>query len=292
MDPAVVLTDISHRYGETTALTDVSLSVPRGSVLAIVGPNGAGKTTLVRAIAGVIDVTGSVEVDGDPVDRVDRRRIGILPQAFTPARRLTPRELIRHHAARYDAHPDAAAVLARVGLAAASFDRPYERLSGGQQRRVCVAMAIAHDPQLLLLDEPTAGIDPEGRRAMWDELERIGEAGTTMVITSHSFAEVDRLADRVCILDAGAVLAMDDPRALIDRVAGAHRLEITPAPPTSPPMVSDPQVVDGRLQVADCDLATAAAVLQWLESTDVRPERISWDRSSLGDVYATLTEAH
>jgi len=291
MQPAVALTDVSHHYGEVTALQEVSLAVAEGSVLAIVGPNGAGKTTLVRAIAGVIDPNGQVAIDGAPAAQVDRRRIGILPQAFTPARRLTPRELIRHHAARYDAHPDPAAVLGRVGLGVGELDRPYERLSGGQQRRVCVAMAIAHDPTLLLLDEPTAGIDPAGRRALWAELERIREAGTTMVITSHSFAEVDRLADQVCILDAGRVLAADAPAALIETVAGGHRLEVTPAPASLPPVAPTAEVVDGRLRLADCDLETAAAVLRWLAETDATPRRISWDRSSLADVYAMLTEA-
>ena len=291
MQPAVALTDVSHRYGDASALRSVTLTVPRGSVLAVVGPNGAGKTTLVRAIAGVIDPGGEVVIDGAPVEGVDRRRIGILPQAFTPARRLTPRELIRHHAARYDAVPDPAVVLARVGLGTAELDRPYERLSGGQQRRVCVAMAIAHEPSLLLLYEPTAGIDPAGRRALWDELDRIREAGTTMIITSHSFAEVDRLADQVCILDAGAVLAVDTPTALIESVAGGHRLEVTPAPPSAPPMAPDAQVIDGTLRLADCDLDTAAAVLRWLETVDASPRRISWDRSSLADVYAMLTEA-
>jgi ABC-type multidrug transport system, ATPase component len=291
MQPAVTLTDVSYRYGGTTALREVSLSVSRGSVLAVVGPNGAGKTTLVRAVAGVIDPSGEVMVDGDSAGRVDRRQIGILPQAFTPARRLTPRELIRYHAARYDAHPDPAAVCGRVGIGPSELDRPFERLSGGQQRRVCVAMAIAHDPALLLLDEPTAGIDPAGRRALWDELERIREAGTTMIITSHSFAEVDRLADEVCILDDGAVLAAGTPADLIAAVAGGHRLQVTPAPPSLPPMVPDAELIDGTLCVVDCDLATAAAVLRWLEEMDTIPRRISWDSSSLADVYTQLTEA-
>jgi ABC-2 type transport system ATP-binding protein len=268
----------------------VSLSVAEGSVLAVVGPNGAGKTTLIRAIAGVIDPTGEVLIDGDAAQHIDRRRIGILPQAFTPARRLTPRELIRYHAARYDAYPDPAAVCARVGLGRSELDRPFERLSGGQQRRVCVAMAIAHEPALLLLDEPTAGIDPAGRRALWDELERIGEAGTTMIITSHSFAEVDRLADEVCILDDGAVLASDTPADLVGAVAGGHRLQVTPAPPSLPPMAPDAEFIDGALRVPDCDLATAASVLRWLEEMDTVPRRVSWESSSLTDVYTMLTE--
>jgi len=268
----------------------VSLSVAEGSVLAVVGPNGAGKTTLIRAIAGVIDPTGEVLIDGDAAQHIDRRRIGILPQAFTPARRLTPRELIRYHAARYDAYPDPAAVCARVGLGLSELDRPFEQLSGGQQRRVCVAMAIAHEPALLLLDEPTAGIDPAGRRALWDELERIGEAGTTMIITSHSFAEVDRLADEVCILDDGAVLASDTPADLVGAVAGGHRLQVTPAPPSLPPMAPDAEFIDGALRVPDCDLATAASVLRWLEEMDTVPRRVSWESSSLTDVYTMLTE--
>ncbi|MFT4923748.1 MAG: ABC-2 type transport system ATP-binding protein, partial [Haloarculaceae archaeon] len=140
---AIVAEDLSRTYGETVALDGVSLSVPQGEVFALVGPNGAGKTTLVRALTGTTDAGGTVELFGQPPRDLDRERIGVLPQSFTPAERLTARELVAYYGGLYADARDPASVLADVGMAGDA-DTYYENLSGGQKRRTCVATALVN----------------------------------------------------------------------------------------------------------------------------------------------------
>ena len=166
--------NVSRRYGETVALSGVSFSVPAGEIFGIIGPNGAGKTTLIRALTGTTDAEGDVSVFGRPPREIDRGRIGLLPQEFAPADRLTARELLAYYAGLYDGARDPDAVLADVGLtdSAGTF---YENLSGGQKRRACVGTALVNEPELLILDEPTTGIDPTGRRELWRLIEKLAD---------------------------------------------------------------------------------------------------------------------
>lgn len=218
--------DVQKTYGETEALSGVSLTLTAGEVYGLVGPNGAGKTTFVRGVTGTTPVEGTVELFGRPPSAVDRGRIGVLPQSFTPASRLTAGELVAYYAGLYDDARQPAAVLREVGLHEAA-DTPYESLSGGQRRRLCVATALVNDPELLVVDEPTTGIDPVGRRAVWRVIERLAADGTGVLLTSHSMTEIERLADRVGLLRAGELVAAGTPAELIDRHAGPPRLRIT-----------------------------------------------------------------
>ncbi len=158
MNEAVVATGVSKRYGETVALDGIDLSVADGEVFGLIGPNGAGKTTLVRALTGTTPVDGEITVHGDTPTAVDADRIGLLPQSFSPPARLTARELIDYYGGLYGTARETAEVLGAVGMAA-NADSWYETLSGGQQRRVCVGIALVNDPDLLFLDEPTTGIE-------------------------------------------------------------------------------------------------------------------------------------
>jgi ABC-2 type transport system ATP-binding protein len=158
--------DVRREYGETVALDGVSLSVAEGEVFGLIGPNGAGKTTLVRALTGTTDVAGRVELFGTHPRSADPQRVGLLPQEFSPPARLTARELLDYYGGLYDDRRSTADVLADVGIADAT-DTVYEQLSGGQKRRACVGTALVNDPDLLVLDEPTTGVDPNGRRDLW-----------------------------------------------------------------------------------------------------------------------------
>ncbi|ARS88375.1 ABC transporter ATP-binding protein [Natrarchaeobaculum aegyptiacum] len=218
-------------YGETVALSGASLSVERGEVFGLIGPNGAGKTTLVRALTGTTDPdAGTASILGESPTAVERDRLGVLPQDFSPPDRLTARELLEYYAGLYDDPRDPADVLADVGVVD-SADTWYENLSGGQQRRVCVGSTLVNDPDVLFLDEPTTGIDPAGRRTVWRLIEDLAAAGTTVLLTTHDMAEAERLADRVGLLADGALVASGTPGALVAEYGGASRLTIeTDAP--------------------------------------------------------------
>ncbi|MFC7134425.1 MULTISPECIES: ABC transporter ATP-binding protein [Salinibaculum] len=288
--PAIRAEDVARQYGDTVALDGVSLSVDAGEVFALVGPNGAGKTTLVRALTGTTDADGTVEVFGQSPETVDRERIGLLPQDFTPAERLTARELVAYYGGLYDEARDADSVLADVGMADDA-DTHYENLSGGQQRRTCVATALVNDPDLLVLDEPTTGIDPAGRRALWTLLEDLAAAGTTIFITTHYMEEAERLADRVGLLADGRLVAVDTPSALVRTYGGDSLLRVTGDVPASATDAVDypAEVTDGTLTVRDVPPAAIGDVADALTAAGVEYESLTWTEPDLEDVYLELT---
>jgi ABC-2 type transport system ATP-binding protein len=288
--PAIRAEDVARRYGETVALDGVSLSVPEGEVFALVGPNGAGKTTLVRALTGTTDAEGTVEVFGQSPAAVDRERIGLLPQDFTPAERLTARELVAYYGGLYDDARDPERVLDDVGMADDA-DTYYENLSGGQQRRTCVATALVNDPDLLVLDEPTTGIDPAGRRALWTLLEALAAAGTTIFLTTHYMEEAERLADRVGLLADGQLVALDSPSALVETHGGDSLLRVTGDIDTTIVDALDyPATVEnGTLTVRDVPPEAIGSVVDVLTDAGVDYESLTWTEPDLEEVYLELT---
>jgi ABC-2 type transport system ATP-binding protein len=291
-------------YGDTVALDGVSLSVAPGEVFGLVGPNGAGKTTLVRALTGTTRVEGTVELFGEPPTESDRSRIGLLPQEFAPAGRLTVRELLAYYGGLYDESRPVAAVLDDVGLTDAA-DTWYENLSGGQKRRACVGASLVNDPDLLFLDEPTTGIDPAGRRALWDLVESLADAGTAILLTSHSMTEIERLSDRVGLLRDGELVAVGSPRELIDAHAGASRLVIELGDDERDDDESSDTVGDARSALRESGFAVAvgegevaiegvtpdeiAAAVTALGDAGVRYESLTWTEPGLEDAYLRLT---
>ncbi|MFW6018434.1 MAG: ABC transporter ATP-binding protein [Halapricum sp.] len=290
MTDVLLARDLARTYGETVALAGVSLSVGEGEVLGLVGPNGAGKTTLVRALTGTTDADGTVELFGASPRAVDRSRIGLLPQSFDPPARLSARELIEYYAGLYDHAREPGAVLSDVGLDEAT-GTAYEDLSGGQQRRVCVGTALVNDPDLLVLDEPTTGIDPAGRRAVWRLLEDLADEGTTVVLTSHYMAEVERLADRVGLLSDGELLALDSPQALIDEYGGQTRLviDVDGDVPTVPSIDFETSVRDGQLLVYDVPPAEIGRIVDQLTAAGITPASLTWREPDMEDVYLEVT---
>ncbi|MFB6151426.1 MAG: ABC transporter ATP-binding protein [Haloarculaceae archaeon] len=308
--------DVRRAYGDAVALDGVSLTVDAGEVFALVGPNGAGKTTLVRTLTGTTDADGSVSVFGSDPRDVDPERVGLLPQDFDPPERLTARELVEYYGGLYDDARPAEAVLADVGMADDA-DAWYENLSGGQQRRTCVATALVNDPDLLVLDEPTTGIDPAGRRALWRLVEDRAAAGTTVFLTTHYMAEAHRLGDRVGLLSDGRLVAVDDPAALVAEHGGESRLVVevdagaetadsdeggdTPAPgveagtDSAPAALADLDVgyptdlSDGRLTVYGVEPQDIGAVVDALDDAGARYGSLAWTEPDLEDVYLELT---
>jgi ABC-2 type transport system ATP-binding protein len=290
MTDVLVARNVARTYGDTVALAGVSLTVGEGEVLALVGPNGAGKTTLVRALTGTTDAEGTVELFGESPSSVARSRIGLLPQSFDPPDRLSARELIDYYGGLYDEARDTQAVLADVGLQDTA-STAYENLSGGQQRRVCVGTALVNDPDLLVLDEPTTGIDPAGRRAVWRLLEGLADDGTTVVLTTHYMDEAERLADRVGLLADGELAALDDPRTLIDAHGGETRLtiDIEGNVPEELDVGFETTIRDGQLIVTDVSPTEIGAVVDRLTAEGVEPESLAWREPDMEDVYLDLT---
>jgi ABC-2 type transport system ATP-binding protein len=288
-EAAVAVADVEKAYGERTALAGVSLAVEAGEVHGLLGPNGAGKTTLVRAITGTTAVDGgSVSVFGVDPAELPEARLGVLPQQFDPPERLTARELLRYFAGLYDEARDPDAVLGTVGMADDA-DTWYGNLSGGQQRRVCLGIALVNDPDLLVLDEPTTGIDPAGRRQVRDRIGTLAAGGTTVLVTSHDIDEVERLADRVTLLAAGEVVATGAPAELVAEHGGRNRLLVeTDADPAAVDGYAASRVEEG-LVFADVDPDEIGGLVDALTGSDVEYEALRWSRPGLEDVYLQLT---
>ncbi|QLG47421.1 ABC transporter ATP-binding protein [Natrinema halophilum] len=300
MTAVVEATDLEKSYGETDALAGASLSVERGEVFALIGPNGAGKTTLVRALTGTTEPDdGTARILGNSPTAVDRSRIGVLPQEFSPPGRLSARELLSYYAGLYDDARDSDAVLAAVGLAD-SGDTWYEELSGGQQRRVCVGSTLVNDPDLLFLDEPTTGIDPAGRRTVWRLIEELTEGGTTVILTTHDMAEAERLADRVGLLADGRLVAQGTPAELVREHGGSSRLAIETGAdleafadldhPVERPEHDRGRAPGNAVVVRNIEPAEIGTVVDYLEDRTITYTELSWTEPDLEDVYLTLAE--
>jgi ABC-2 type transport system ATP-binding protein len=220
---AIEVRDLHKRYGEYEAVRGIDFEVRRGEVFGLLGPNGAGKTTTVEILEGYRErSSGEVSVLGhDPARRQIelRRRIGIVLQSGGVYSHITPREALAHWASFYPRPRDVGEVLELSGLTAQA-DVRSRRLSGGQQRRLDLALALVGDPELMFLDEPTTGFDPEARRGAWETVRRLRELGKTVLLTTHYLDEAQALADRVAIVKDGRVLAIGPPREL--GVGAAH----------------------------------------------------------------------
>ncbi|WP_142850153.1 ABC transporter ATP-binding protein [Telmatospirillum sp. J64-1] len=218
------------------ALRDVSLAIPRGSFFALLGPNGAGKSTLINILAGLVTKsTGSVKVWGHDIDKAERQArlaIGVVPQELNLDPFFTPRELLEVQAGMYGVPKSQRRtdeILEAVGLTDKA-DSYARTLSGGMRRRLLVAKAMVHSPPILVLDEPTAGVDIELRQNLWAYVRQLNMAGTTVVLTTHYLEEAEELCDEIAIIDRGEVVACEPKQKLLRRL-DSKVLRITPDRP-------------------------------------------------------------
>jgi len=221
--PVVVAHDLRKRYGTVQAVDGVSFEIAEGEVFGILGPNGAGKTTTLEMIEGMRSIdSGSAIVDGVDVSadpRGVKSRIGIQLQASSFFDELNLVELLDLFGHLYGRRVDAMALLADVELTEKARSQ-VRTLSGGQKQRFSIAAALVNDPRVLFLDEPTTGLDPQARRHLWGLVRQIRDRGHTVVLTTHYMEEAEELCDRVAIMDAGRIIALDKPLALIDALLG------------------------------------------------------------------------
>ena len=221
--PIIDVRDLRKSYGAIEAVRGISFAVEKGEIFGLLGPNGAGKTTTVEILEGLrradsgTAVVAGVDVRADPVGVKDR--IGVQLQSSAFPEHFTAKEMIELFAIFYRRTVDALALLRAVGLEDKA-GQMAEKLSGGQRQRLSIAVAMVNDPQVLFLDEPTTGLDPQARRNLWDLVREIKARGTTVLLTTHYMDEAEVLCDRVAIMDAGRVLELDAPRALIGQLVG------------------------------------------------------------------------
>ncbi|MEU8813591.1 ABC transporter ATP-binding protein [Actinoplanes sp. NPDC048796] len=297
-DDAVQVRDVVVRYGDTTAVHGVSLTVPRGRVLSLLGHNGAGKTSLLQVCEGFRRADGGqVRVLGlDPMDDHDELmpRLGIMLQSGGVYPWATAGEILRLFAS-FAANPlDVDMLLDRLGLR--RFERTrFRRLSGGEQQRLSLAIALVGRPELVFLDEPTAGMDTEARHTTWELIEQLRADGVSVLLTTHLLDEAERLADEVVIMRNGLVAATGTP-AELTAAAGIDLLEVradaglVPDGRLAPLQVTETSpgeyAVTGAL-----DAATIAGVLGWFASVGATVTSLNTRRRTLEDVYLALTRA-
>ena len=278
-ETAIVVRGLVKNYGDVRAVAGVDLEVRRGEVFALLGPNGAGKTTTVEILEGYRDRSaGDVSVLGqDPARPTPqwRTRIGIVLQSTSDNVDLTVEEVVRHFHTFYPAPRDADEVIESVGLQEKRSSR-VGALSGGQRRRLDVALGILGDPELLFLDEPTTGFDPEARRQFWDLIDALKADGTTILLTTHYLEEAERLADRVGVISAGRLLEVGRPATLGGRAAAASTVT---------------WLEDGRQQSLATDHPTRTVLDLAARFPDGEIPELTVVRPSLEDVYLRMISA-
>ncbi len=253
--PSVVIKieELTKHFGKVKAVNNVSLEIYKGEIFGLLGPNGAGKTTIIRMLCGLARPTsGKAKVaDYDIVkDSVNVRRIvGVVPQTNVLDRELTVRGNLVYHAklhgmkkSRYE--KTIANVLSLVGMTDKGNSDPL-KLSGGMKRRLTIAKALVHEPEVLFLDEPTTGLDPQSKRALWNRIQALSKKGITMILTTHYMEEAELLCDRIGIIDKGKIIALDTPRELKKILKGEAVIEITHDGNLNPEVFKDLEFVNG-----------------------------------------------
>lgn len=298
---AIEVQGLVRRYGERNVVDGLSFQVRRGEVLALLGPNGAGKTTTVEILEGYRSPTaGHVRVLGlDPVrDAAQLKpRIGVMLQDGGVAPAIRPLEALELFASFFQRPADPRALLKLVGLEEAAKIR-YRALSGGQKQRLSLALALVGKPELVFLDEPTSGMDPQARRATWEIIRGLAADGATVLLTTHFMEEAEHLADRVAIVDAGRLVALDTPAALGRSSGPPQELRFRAAPGLQPWEIAAAlgnEVTVAELRPGEYALhgaiqpATVARLTRWLQERNVLLSDLRVGQQTLEDVYLRLT---
>ncbi len=302
MQELLVARGLRKAYGSRVAVQEVSLALRPGEVLGLLGPNGAGKSTTVGIISGLtapdagsVTLSGGVTLASDPA--AYKRRIGLVPQDIALYEDLPARMNVELFGALYGLAPDvlkrrAAEVLAMVGLADRARDKPAT-FSGGMKRRLNIACALVHDPDILLLDEPTAGVDPHSRNAIFDNLEALKRRGKALLYTTHYMEEAERLADHLVIVDHGRVVASGTQAQLLAWLPAAQRLRVEiDGEPDEAALQGLPDVTRSgqRLEIAVADVGhDTVALLAALAQRGVAVRGLATARATLQDVFLALT---
>ena len=301
MNEVIQVRGLVKRYGSLTAVDGVSFTVQRGEVFGILGPNGAGKTTTLEIIEGLQSPTeGETRVLGVDTRRDPLRvkgRIGVQLQASAYFDYLTLHEILTLFGTFYPRRVPADELLDAVGLADRS-KTTLKKLSGGQKQRFTVAASLVNDPEVVILDEPTTGLDPQARRNLWELIRQIHTNGKTVVLTTHYIEEAEALCHRVAIMDAGRIVALDTPSGLLLRIERPYSVKLSTARGLSPQEMESLKTTPDDVLTADgvsCELRVKDApqamahVLAWASNGGITLDRLQVVQATLEDVFLELT---
>jgi ABC-2 type transport system ATP-binding protein len=297
---AVEVTHLRKSYGSVVAVDDVSFSVAEGEIFGILGSNGAGKTTTVECVIGLREPdAGTIRLLGlDP--QADRQQVheivGVQLQESAFQAKLRVGEILDMYRTFYRSPADTGELVEALGLAGKRRDY-YRSLSGGQRQRLSVALALIGRPRVAVLDEMTAGLDPQGRRDAWRLIEEFRDRGTTILLVTHFMEEAERLCDRVALIDAGRIIALDTPAGLVARARGGKTVRFVPSGPFDEALLTGLAEVtrverDGRYVVVTGTGELVNAVVLALHSAGVDARDVRLDEASLEDAFVRLTGEH
>lgn len=300
-EPAVVATDLVKRYGPRVAVDGIDVTIARGECFGFLGPNGAGKTTTMRMLSCLSDRDGGrLEVLGLDPARQPRRlkaRMGVVAQETTLDLELTVEENVLVFARYFDLTGPAARertldLLRFVGLQERA-DEAVERLSGGMKRRLQIARALVNEPELVLLDEPTTGLDPQARHVVWERLRELRRGGTTLVLSTHYMDEAEQLCDRLVVMDEGRIVGRGSPGALRETITGPEVVEVRAAPRDHAPIAAA-VAATSRGHQSEGDLLLlftddGASLAEGVRSCDFEVEIQASRKTGLEDVFLMLT---
>ena len=305
---AIETVDLRKRYGDLRALKGVSLEVDEGEFFGLLGPNGAGKTTFINILVGLVRKTGGeARVFGHDVEddyREARDSIGLAPQEFNVDRFFPIREVLVHKAGYHGVPKDVAEERADEALRTVGIydkrDTRFHWLSGGMKRRFMLARAMVTDPDLLILDEPTAGVDVQLRHDLWEIITRMNEEGTTVLLTTHYIEEAERLCDRVAILDEGEVVEVSSPDELMSRGTDTVRVTLAEGIDTVPAALDGGDADGYEARVEDAELVvetrnaggTLAEVMRALDDAGHEVVDVEMSRTSLEEIFVDMTRDH
>ena len=299
--PAISVRDLRKSYGDFEAVGGIDFEVKSGEVFGLLGPNGAGKTTTVEILEGIRPRTsGDVSVLGfDPGISTNqlKDRIGVCLQATNLPEKIKVREALHLFASFYSRNIDEKKLLDRLQLSDKA-NSYYGRLSGGQKQRLALAMAMINDPQMIFLDEPTTGLDPQVRLEIHSLIQELREDKRSILLTTHYIEEAERLCDRVAIIDQGKIIAIGTPRELMDRTIGSSKIEVVCAKPV--PAGDPPAGLEGERLVFNSDRTgisvssarpakTVVELVKWIDSLGIDLADIHLKRPTLEDVFIELT---
>jgi ABC-2 type transport system ATP-binding protein len=295
--PVIEVERLHKRYGQVTAVDEVSFTVEKGEIFGILGPNGAGKTTTVECISGLrAPDGGAIRVLGlDPTGDRDelRQRVGVQLQEAGLPDKLKVRETMELFASFYRDPAEIGPLLATLGLTEKAEAR-YKKLSGGQKQRLAVALALVGRPEVVVLDELTTGLDPHARRETWELVEQVRDSGVTVLLVTHFMEEAERLCDRLALIDHGRVVAVDTPAGLAERTGG-QRMRFRPsAPLEESELLALPEVETVARHGEQFELTGGEQLVQAVTSLLARRQIIAVglriEQASLDDAFITLTD--
>ncbi len=295
MPSAIDVRGLVKQYNAVTAVAGIDFSVTAGSVFAFLGPNGAGKTTTTEILEGLRRATsGDVHVLGlDPwADGTElHRRIGVIPQDFRFFEKITPKEAIEYYRALFGTSADPRDLLRRVELPD-KVNARFETLSGGQKQKLGLALALVNNPEICFLDEPTTGLDPHARRAIWEVIRGLKREGRTIFLTTHYLEEAELLADRVAIIHHGRIIASGTPDEIIRAHGRPERLRVKAAPALAEylraHLTESVSAADGYVDVELADSHDALRVLTAVQASGLPWDEFTTEQDHLEDVFVRM----